>query len=62
MTVTTWHAKNHHLIATKGGLSVSVAVPVDGSFTNARLWLGSFRLCVTMCEAKLAVEEWKRRL
>jgi hypothetical protein len=57
----TWHAKNHHLIATKGSAQVSVSVPVDNSFTNARLWLGSFRLCVTMCEAKLAVEEWRAR-
>jgi hypothetical protein len=57
----TWHAKNHHLIATRGIASVSVEVPIDGFFYDARKWLGSFRLCVTMCEAKLAVEEWRAR-
>lgn len=58
---THWHAKNHHLIATRGPVSVSVDVPIEGSFTNARIWLGMFRLCVTRAEANLAVEEWRVR-
>ena len=57
-----WHAKNHHLIATRGSVSVRVEVPIENSFTNARLWLGMFRLCITRAEAVLAVAEWRERL
>jgi hypothetical protein len=49
----TWHAKNHHLIATRGIASVSVEVPIDGYFTDAREWLRWFRACILRAEAKL---------
>jgi hypothetical protein len=58
---TQWHAKNHHLIATRGIASVSVEVPIDGFFYDARNWLEAFRHCITVAEAKLAVEEWRAR-
>jgi len=57
-----WHAQNQHLIATRGSVSVRVEVPVENSFTNARLWLGMLRLCITRAEANLAVAEWRERL
>lgn len=59
---TQWHAKNHHLIATRGIASVSVEVPIDGYFTDAREWLRWFRACILRAEARLAIKEWRARV
>lgn len=59
---TNWHSQNHTLIATRGSITVSVDVPVDGSFTNAKLWLKSLRLCIARCDVRLAGAEVRARV
>ena len=50
---TTWHAHSQKLVATRGNVSVSVPVPVGGSYTNARVWMLRFRFAVLQAEAEL---------
>ena len=54
---TTWHAHDQRLIATLGNVSVSVPVPVDGMYTDARQWVKRFRFAVLQAEAELKLGE-----
>ena len=57
-----WHAKNHHLIATRGSVSVRVEVPIDGFFFDARNWLEALRHCIDMAESRLELESLRARV
>ena len=59
---TTYHSNGHTITARRGHVVVSIEAPIIGQYTDARLWLGLFRLAVVALNSKIEVEEWRLRL
>jgi len=54
-----WEVKGPRLYATQGGLEVSADVPIRGQYTDARAWLGLFRLEIIYLTVRLDIEGYK---
>jgi len=51
--MTRWHVKGTRLYATQGNIQVSADVPIRGQYTDARAWLGLFRIIILFLEGEL---------
>ena len=54
-----WHIKGPRLYATQGSIQVSSDVPIRGQYTDARAWLGLFRLEIIYLTVRLDIEHYK---
>lgn len=56
---THWRSDQRYIIASHNGVTVSVAAPVRGQYTDSRLWLRLFRQSVAEASLMLAEKQLK---
>ena len=54
-----WEVKGPRLYATQGDVQVSADIPIRGQYTDARAWLGLFRLEIIYLTVRLDIEGYK---
>ena len=59
INMTRWRSDGRKLFATLGSIEVSSELPVRGQYTDARMWLGLFRLEIIYLTVRLDIEGYK---